>query len=48
MPNTVTVMLSERGQEDEDSSKTLRQTPPLQEEAGIVADSQLVPDAVSA
>ena len=48
VPNTVTVILSERGQCDKDSSKTLWQTPLLQEEAGIVSDSQSMPDVASA
>ena len=47
MPNTVTVMLSELGQDDEESSSTWRQTPLLHEDAGMVANPQLVPDTVS-
>ena len=48
VPNTVTVILSERGQDDKGSSNTFWQTPRLQEVAGIVANPQLVPDVVSA
>ena len=47
VPNTVTLMLVEGGQSDDENSKTWLQTLPSQEEAGMVAEPHLLPKAES-
>ena len=49
VPNTVTFILVsiEGGQDDEDASKTYLHVPSTQEEAGMVAETQLLPEVES-